>query len=377
MAVAGRGIAGVAPFVVLSCCLVAALAAAGGGTPRYNAIFNLGDSTSDTGNICPRGRHEPAGVLGIFARIPYGITYFGKPSCRCCDGRLNVDFLAQALGLPLLPPSKARGEDFRRGANMAMIGGTARDYSGSSMFTGYGVHLDGSMDSQMEALRRLLPSICGTRQSCKEYLAKSLFVFQLGENDYNIQLVNGSTVHEARKSIPSIVNTITSGVEKLIALGAVDIVVSNVAPMGCYPLYLNFFESSDKDDYNEYGCLRNHNALFDRHNSFLKNGLKKLQKKHQHTRIMHADLASHVYQMVQDPKRFGFGIETILMGCCGKANAPNGFDLLAMCGMDGSSICRDPGSHLTWDGMHLSDAANKLITEGWLSGMYCNPSILQ
>ncbi|XP_044430305.1 GDSL esterase/lipase At1g28640-like [Triticum aestivum] len=259
---------------------------------------------------------------------------------------------------------------------MAMIGGTARDYSGTSMFTGYGVHLDGSMDSQMEALRRLLPCICGTRQSCKEYLAKSLFVFQLGENGYNIQLVNGSTLHEARKSIPSIVNTITSGVEKLITLGAVDIMVSNVAPMGCYPLYLNFFESSDKGDYDEYGCLRNHNALFDRHNSFLKNGLRKLQKKHQHTRIMHADLASQIYQMVQDPKKFGFVIGTILMGCCGKANAPNGFDLLAMCGMDGSSVCHDPGSHLTWDGMHLSDAANKHIAEGWLSGTYCRPPIL-
>jgi hypothetical protein len=177
---------------------------------------------------------------------------------------MHACVVAQALGLPLLPPSKARGEDFRRGANMAMIGGTARDYSGTSMFTGYGVHLDGSMDSQMEALRRLLPSICGTPQSnidhshqinhsidsfthaharmffpssvaaittmkfnfvhvrvyigCKEYLAKSLFVFQLGENDYNIQLVNGSTVHEARKSIPSIVNTITSGVEVTINL---------------------------------------------------------------------------------------------------------------------------------------------------------------
>lgn len=55
--------------------------------------------------------------------------------------------------------------------------------------------------------------MCVCYIGCKEYLAKSLFVFQLGENDYNIQLVNGSTVHEARKSIPSIVNTITSGVE--------------------------------------------------------------------------------------------------------------------------------------------------------------------
>lgn len=101
--------------------------------------------------------------------------------------------------------------------------------------------------------------------------------------------------------------------QKLITLGAVDIVVSNVAPMGCYPLYLNFFESSDKGDYDEYGCLRNHNSLFDRHNSFLKKDLEKLQKKHRHTRIMHADLASHVYQMVKDPKKFGKFHSTIVL----------------------------------------------------------------
>lgn len=54
------------------------------------------------------------------------------------------------------------------------------------------------------------------------------------------------------------------------------------------------FESSNKSDYDKYGCLRNHNALFKRHNSFLRSGLPKLQKKHPRTRIMYADLASHV-----------------------------------------------------------------------------------
>ena len=38
-------------------------------------------------------------------------------------------------------------------------------------------------------------------------------MFQLGENDYSIRLVNGSTVDEASKNIPRIVNAIISGVE--------------------------------------------------------------------------------------------------------------------------------------------------------------------
>uniref|UniRef100_A0A8I7BIA9 Uncharacterized protein n=1 Tax=Hordeum vulgare subsp. vulgare TaxID=112509 RepID=A0A8I7BIA9_HORVV len=142
--------------------------------------------------------------------------------------------------------------------------------------------------------------------------------------------------------------------------------------MGCFPLYLNMFQSSNKSDYDKYGCLTNHNVLFNRHNSFLRSSLSKLQKKHSHTRIMYADLASNIYQIVQDPRRFGF--ETALMSCCGKAGAPQRFTI---CGMDGSSVCHDPGSHLLWDGMYLSDTANRRIAEGWLSGPYCHPPILQ
>lgn len=72
-----------------------------------------------------------------------------------------------------------------------------------------------------------------------------------------------------------------------------------------------------------------------------------------------------------------FGFETALTSCCGKAGAPYRFDLLAMCGMDGASACRDPSSHLIWDGMHLSDAANRRVADGWLKGPYCHPPILQ
>ena len=93
--------------------------------------------------------------------------------------------------------------------------------------------------------------------------------------------------------------------QKLITLDAIDITVSNIAPMGCLPLYLNIFQSSNKSDYDKYGCLINYNSLFKRHNSFLQSSLSKLQKKHPRTRIMYADLASHIYHIVQDPRKFG------------------------------------------------------------------------
>ena len=53
---------------------------------NFPAVFNFGDSNSDTG-----GR-VAAGFESIFP--PYGSTFFGGPAGRFCDGRLITDFLS-------------------------------------------------------------------------------------------------------------------------------------------------------------------------------------------------------------------------------------------------------------------------------------------
>jgi hypothetical protein len=74
-------------LVLALLCSSCALAAA---AQKYNAIFNFGDSITDTGNLCTNGR--PSQIT--FTQPPYGETYFGTPTCRCCDGRVVVDFLS-------------------------------------------------------------------------------------------------------------------------------------------------------------------------------------------------------------------------------------------------------------------------------------------
>lgn len=56
---------------------------------NFPAVFNFGDSNSDTGGL----------VAGVGDRLdpPNGQIYFQKPSGRFCDGRLIVDFLSNLL----------------------------------------------------------------------------------------------------------------------------------------------------------------------------------------------------------------------------------------------------------------------------------------
>jgi hypothetical protein len=55
----------------------------------YTAIFSFGDSLSDAGNLIVNGTPKALTT----ARPPYGMTFFRKPTGRCSNGRLVVDFL--------------------------------------------------------------------------------------------------------------------------------------------------------------------------------------------------------------------------------------------------------------------------------------------
>jgi hypothetical protein len=57
----------------------------------FPAIFNFGDSNSDTGGLAA-GFAFPVGP-------PNGQTYFLKPSGRFSDGRLIIDFLSNVYNL--------------------------------------------------------------------------------------------------------------------------------------------------------------------------------------------------------------------------------------------------------------------------------------
>lgn len=92
---------------------------------HYDRVFSFGDSMTDTGNAAIL----PATADGPFTRAPYGETYFHHPSGRASDGRLIIDFIVEALGVPDPTPYLAgeNAADFRHGANFAVGGATALD----------------------------------------------------------------------------------------------------------------------------------------------------------------------------------------------------------------------------------------------------------
>ncbi|KAK1693763.1 hypothetical protein QYE76_010460 [Lolium multiflorum] len=341
-----------------------------GGAQRYEAIYSFGDSISDTGNLCVGGC--PAWLTT--GQSPYGETFFKRPTGRCSDGRVIIDFLAEHFGLPLLPASKAGG-DFKKGANMAIIGATTMDFD---FFKSIGlsdkIWNNGPLNTQIQWFRQLLPSACG--KDCKRHLSKSLFVVgEFGGNDYNAALFSGRTMADVRGYVPQVVSHIVRGLETMIRLGAIDVVVPGVLPIGCFPIYITLYGTSNGADYDGDGCLKSYNDLSSHHNSLLRRSLANLQRTYPHTRIMYADFYSQVIHMIRAPQNFGlkYGLKV----CCGAGGQGKyNYNNKARCGMSGASACSDPQNYLIWDGIHLTEAAYRSIANGWLKGPYATPRIL-
>ncbi|KAL0918661.1 hypothetical protein M5K25_010684 [Dendrobium thyrsiflorum] len=82
-------------FISVSAAVASASASASAVDFNYPAIFNFGDSNSDTGELV-------AGI-GDILDPPYGQTYFQRPAGRFCDGRLIIDFLSDFFLLRFTP----------------------------------------------------------------------------------------------------------------------------------------------------------------------------------------------------------------------------------------------------------------------------------
>ena len=56
---------------------------------EFDAIYQLGDSISDTGNLILQNPSLP------FFQFPYGKTYFKNATGRCSNGLLMIDFIGK------------------------------------------------------------------------------------------------------------------------------------------------------------------------------------------------------------------------------------------------------------------------------------------
>nr|CAB3473748.1 unnamed protein product [Digitaria exilis] len=330
----------------------------------YKRIFSFGDSIIDTGNFANRNLME----------FPFGMTYFKRPTGRVCDGRVIVDFYAQALQLPLLPPSLPQKDTgmFPNGANFAVSGSTAMPPEYFHRWN-HRVPTWCHLGMQMGWFKGLLQRLAPNDNAKRQVLSESLIVLgEIGGNDYNYWFGAAKPREQAAQFIPDIMATIGSSIQELIGMGAKTIVIPNNFPIGCVPKYLSDFRSGNRADYDEHGCLRWFNDFSQRHNHELRGVVCRLSAQNPGVKLIYADYYGAAMEFVRDPRRFGIG--NPLTACCGGDEQP--YHTNKWCDKT-SKIWGDPRSFASWDGTHMTEKAYEIIAQGVLNGPFANPPLLR
>ncbi|KAK1321043.1 GDSL esterase/lipase [Acorus calamus] len=335
----------------------------------YTSIFSFGDSLTDTGNLY---RLQGSGLR--CGHPPYGETYFKRPTGRCSNGRLVIDFIAEALGMQTpLPYEAVTGHDAgsgRWGANYAVAGATALDDTFLEEKGIVNERTNLSLGDEIKWFQHLLPSICTNITDCRDSLSKSLFLMgEIGGNDYNHPFMQGKSLDEVRSLAPLVIGTIRSAVETLLEYGATTVVVPGNLPIGCMPIYLTLFQSNNAEDYDpSTGCVKRLNKFSEYHNQLLQMELNRLQQLHPEAYITYADYYNIVMRFYRSPSKFGFG-DRIFSACCG-GGGPYNYNASSMCALEGTTVCEDPLLYVSWDGIHLTEAAYRFIADALLEGPY-------
>ncbi|XP_057440733.1 GDSL esterase/lipase At4g01130-like [Lotus japonicus] len=342
---------------------------------EFDAIFNFGDSNVDTGGY---NAAFPAQAS------PFGMTYFKKPVGRASDGRLIVDFLAEALGLPYLSPYlQSIGSDYRHGASFASSASTVLKPTTSFHLSGLSPFFLNIQLKQLEQFKarvgefyqekgRKLFDDCsiGNILPPPDVFKKSIYTFYIGQNDFISKLASNGSIDGVRDYIPQIVSQIDAAIKDVYAQGGRTCLVFNLAPVGCFPAYLVELPHGSLD-VDEFGCVLSYNKAVDDYNKLLKETLAKTRKTLKGASLIYVDTHSVLLKLFHNPSSHGLKFGS--RACCGHGGGDYNFDPKILCGHSAATACEDPQNYVSWDGFHLTEAANKHVTLAILNGSLFDP----
>ncbi|CAD6243706.1 unnamed protein product [Miscanthus lutarioriparius] len=356
------------------------------------AIYNFGDSLSDTGNLLREG---DTGMLQHTTGLPYG-SAIGGATGRCSDGYLMIDYLAKDLGLPLLNPYLEEGADFSHGVNFAVAGATALDAAALARRGVAVPHTNSSLGVQLQRFKDFMSANTRSPQEIGEKLASSLvMVGEIGGNDYNYafsankpaagdarNIYNlgrmATGVAEAMALVPDVVRSVTSAARELLDMGATRVVIPGNFPLGCVPSYMAAVNETEPAAYDVNGCLAALNLFAQMHNVLLQQGIRELRRSYTSATISYADYF-YAYVRMRMPARRGWTRGRGPRRAAVLAAAPTTSTWTGCAARQArreysASVCARPDERISWDGVHLTQHANSVMTNLLYHKAFASPA---
>lgn len=151
-----------------------------------------------------------------------------------------------------------------------------------------------------------------------------------------------------------------------------------MAPVGCYPSLLSQLPHNNSD-LDKFGCLKPINNAVTNYNTMLRNRVTETRQSLHGASVILVDVYSLLLELFRYPNKHGlqYGVKA----CCGYGGGKLNFHKEVYCGnskmINGKKItagaCKDPEKYVSWDGVHATDVANKLVTAAILNGSSFDP----
>ncbi|KAK9278267.1 hypothetical protein L1049_027832 [Liquidambar formosana] len=308
--------------------------------------FIFGDSLSDVGN----NRYLSRSLAQ--ANLPwYGIDFGnGMPNGRFCNGRTVADIIGDSMGLPrppaFLDPSVNEDMILENGVNYASGGGGILNETGSLFI-------------QRLCLWKQIELFQGTQvlirkkigaAAAEKFFQGARYVVALGSNDfinnYLLPVYSDSFNYNDQTFITYLMNTLQAQLKVLHSLGARQLMVFGLGPMGCIPLQRVLSTTGNCQDRTNKLAL-----AFNQAGSKL---LTSLSGKLPNAEFKFGDAYDVVNALITNPYKYGFNNSD--SPCCSFGRIRP-----ALTCIPASTLCKDRSTYVFWDEYHPSESANQII----------------
>ncbi|KAK8445252.1 hypothetical protein SEVIR_9G293200v4 [Setaria viridis] len=304
--------------------------------PKVPALFAFGDSIVDTGN------NNYIRTITRSNFPPYGRDFPDHMATgRFSDGRISMDFLASALGLKeMLPPYLDKNltmDELRTGVSFASAGS---GLDNATCLTAAAMTVEQQLQLFME-YKTKVGSIPG----------RSLYLICWGSND----VVQHFTFNDGL-SDPDYADLMTQRasnfIQRLISLGARQIAVTGVPPVGCVPAQRLIGGGLLR----RRQCAEGLNQLAMLYNRELNQEIDKLARRFRDVNFVYIDLYAILADIIQRYQELGF--KNGKDACCGVIGLESG----VLCNFM-SPVCENPAQYVFWDGYHPTERAYKIMID--------------
>ncbi|CAI9753551.1 unnamed protein product [Fraxinus pennsylvanica] len=326
-----------------------------GAKPQFTAMYVFGDSLSDPGNNLYF--HVTATKSNYF---PYGIDFSDGPTGRFCNGKIIVDFLAELVGLPLLPPYKnpnTTGKNIHKPHLIRSRAAGILDESGINF--GHRIPLSEQIQNFNNTVNQLRNQM---EEEMSQYLANALVLMAIGANDYSNnylmpQIYRSSQLYSPEDFADLLINQYASYIQELHNLGLKKFFLVDIPPIGCTPLELITGHALPGQ------CISSTNNVVKMFNLRLKSLVARLNSDFQDSQFVYGPAYRWFFELHDSSSAYGFLVTD--KGCC--RIGPKNFELLCL---PSQIPCTNRNQYLFWDYAHPTQAANQIIAQWAYNGSF-------